>query len=49
MEADVTIIGVDTEILMAFYVENNTSQDKNWILIMIVQFMYVPKRRCLPL
>ena len=49
MEADVTIIGVDTEILMASYVENNTSQDKNWILIMIVQFMYVPKRRCLPL
>jgi len=31
VEVDVTIIDIDTEILMASYVENNTSQGKDWI------------------
>ena len=32
--------GVDIEILMTSYVEDNTSQGKNWIF---EQFMYVPR------
>ena len=32
MEADVAMGGVDTEVLMTFYVEDNISQIKGWIL-----------------
>jgi len=31
VKADVAMSGIDTEILMASYVENNTSQGKCWI------------------
>jgi len=45
MEVDVTMSSVDTEILMAAYVEDDTSQGKDWNLILIVQFMYIFIRR----
>ena len=31
MEADVTMSGFDIKVLMAFYIEDNTSQGKGWI------------------
>jgi len=35
----------DTKVLMTSY-EDNTSQGKGWILIRVVQFMYVLKKNC---
>ena len=37
---------VDTEVLMAFYIEDNISQGKSWIFDSGSRFMYVPKKSC---
>jgi len=42
LEVDVAS-GVDTKVLMTSYVENNTSQDKDWIFDLVVLFMYIPR------
>ena len=44
-DADVTMNGVEIiKVLMASYVEDNTSQDKNWIIDSGSPFMCVPRR-----
>ena len=38
--------GVDTEVLVASYIKDNTSQGKGWIFDSGVWFMYVPRKSC---
>ena len=44
MKANVAMNGVDTEVLMTSYIEDNTSKGKSWIFDSGNTIMYVPKR-----